>query len=624
MRLRLVIVLLLLVACAAAQNAPAQFEVIVSQNVMIPMRDGVRLAADIYRPARNGAALEGKFPVILERTPYNKERSRSWTMEAARNGYIGIAQDTRGRYRSEGRWRLLRDDVNDGVDTAKWIGAQPWCTCKIGTVGGSYPGGTQHAMAIGNAPFLAAMVPIDAAANTGYFGMRHNGAFELRFVNWIFTYGARDGSHEALNDPGVKKALEEAAQHITDYVRGLPIRPGTTPLKLVPDYESWLVEALSTGDLNDFWKNMGVDVADHAAEYKDIPVYHVGGWYDSWAAQTSNMTYATLTKTKHNQRLIMGPWTHGGAERSYAGEAEFGPESTIKYADLQKRWFDRWLKGIENGVDKEPPVRIFTMGGGDAHKTPEGRIFVGGSWRSEQEWPLKRAVSTPYYLHADGSLSPQQPPASQPTHYLFDPKHPVPTLGGNISSEGELMVNGALDQRCRATYWSCEGDSRPLSARNDILVFQSAPLEQDIEVTGRLLVKFWASSSASDTDFTAKLIDVYPPNQDFPAGVDLNVADSIVRARYRNSREKAELMKPGEVYEFTIEMYPTSIVFKRGHRIRLDISSSNFPRFDVNPNTGEPLNNNRRWAMADNAIYHDPQHPSHIALPVIPPGSKSP
>ncbi|HEY8130704.1 MAG TPA: CocE/NonD family hydrolase, partial [Thermoanaerobaculia bacterium] len=536
-----------------------------------------------------------------------------------KDGYIVVSQDTRGRYHSEGRWRFLADDVNDGYDTAKWLGAQPWCSCKIGTIGGSYPGGTQHALAISGAPFLAAMVPIDAVANAGYFGLRHNGAFELRFFNWIFTFGARDGSQEALHNPRTKHVLEQTSEHVNEYVKGLPLRAGTTPLKLVPDYEAWLIHAMNTGDLNDDWKNFGASVVDHVSEYKDVPVYHVGGWYDSWAGPTANMTFAMLAKTKHNQRLIMGPWTHGGAEVTYSGEAEFGPEAQIKYFDFAKRWFDRWLKGISNGVDKEAPVRIFVMGGGDAHKTADGRVLVGGHWRDEQEWPLTRAIATNYYL-ADGMLSTRPPQPSEPTSYLFDPGHPVPTLGGNISSSGSLATNGALDQRCRADYWPCEGDSRPLSARNDILVFQTPPLDRDLEVTGRLIVKLWASSNAPDTDFTAKLIDVYPPNDDFPAGIDLNVSDSIVRARYRNSLEKSELMKPGQVYQFTIEMYPTSLVFKRGHRIRVDISSSNYPRFDLNPNTGEPLNQNRRWAIATNVVYEDPQHPSHIELPVIPTG----
>jgi len=608
----------LLFVLAQAQSAP-KFDIAIARNVMVPMRDGVRLATDIYRPAQNGAAVDGKFPVIMERTPYDKS-GLDWLLDFVKDGYVVVAQDTRGRYSSEGRWRFMPDDVNDAYDTAKWLGAQPWCSCRIGTIGGSYDGATQHAMAISGAPFLAAVVPIDAAANAGYYGLRHHGAFELRFFNWIFTYGARDGSHEALSNPHTKQVLEEMSKHVTEYVKGLPLRAGTTPLKLAPDYESWLIEAMGHGDLDGFWRNYGASVVDHVAEYKDVPVYHIGGWYDSWAAQTANMSYAALAKAKHDQKLIMGPWVHGGAEDSFAGEAEFGPEAAIKYTELAKRWFDRWLKGMPNGADKGPPVRIFVMGGGDGHKTAEGRVFVGGHWRDEREWPLSRAVTTSYYFAEGGLLSPKPPESPASTSFVFDPKHPVPTLGGNISSSGALATNGALDQRCRADYWPCEGDTRPLSARNDVLVFESAPLDRDLEVTGRVAVKLWISSTAPDTDFTAKLIDVYPPSDDFPAGIALNVGDSIVRARYRDSLQKAELMTPGEIYPLTIELYPTSLLFRRGHRIRVDVSSSNFPRFDINPNTGEPLNRNRRWAVATNTVYHDPRHPSHVELPVIPAG----
>ena len=601
---------------AYAQQSEGRYEIDVTKNVMIPMRDGVRLAMDIYRPALNGRPAPGKFPVILERTPYNKDGIAAWARYFVPRGYTAIGQDVRGRYASEGNWRPHRDDNNDGYDTAKWIGEQPWCDGKIGTVGTSYPGGTQHALAISNPPYLQAMIPVDAMSDYGRYGIRHNGAFELRWLNWIFTLGNPNGSHYA-QDPAVREALTKLGEQVRDYARGLPLRRGMTPLKLAPDYESWLVEAMSHGDYDDYWKNMGASVVDHVAEYKDIPVYLVGGWYDSWDAMTSNLNYVALSKAKKGPiRLIMGPWTHGGQTHSSAGEAEFGPEAALDFTAFQQHWFDRWLKGIDNGVDREPPVRIFVMGGGDAHKTPEGRIFVGGRWRDEHEWPLARTSTTPYYLHPDGSLSTEKPGKSSPTRYVFDPHHPVPTLGGNISSEGILMFRGAADQRCRKDFWLCE-DERPLSARNDILVFQTPPLAHDTEVTGRLIVKLWATSSAPDTDFTAKLIDVYPPNADFPAGVDLNIEDSIVRGRYRDSLEHATSMKPGGVYSFTIEMYPTSLVFKRGHRIRLDISSSNFPRFDVNPNTGEPLNGNRRWAIAENAIYHDPLHPSHILLPIV-------
>ncbi len=624
---------LLLHAQKPARPADAGYEIVVEHNVMINMRDGVPLACDIYRPAMNGKAGEGKFPVILERTPYGKQTVESWARYFVPRGYIAIGQDVRGRYGSKGKWRPFRDDGPDGFDTLKWIGTQGWSDGRVGTVGTSYPGGTQHALALADPPFLAAMIPADAMSDFGRYGVRHNGAFEMRWMNWIFNIGGPEGSR-AARDPNTREALLKLGEQVREYAKGMPLRRGTTPLKLNPEYEDWLVEAMSHGDYDSFWKDAGADVVAHAAEYKDIPVYHLGGWYDSWGTQVANLNYVTLSKAKRSmQRLIMGPWTHGGRTRSYAGEAEFGPEAAIDFDAFELRWFDHWLKGIENGVDREPPVRIFVMGGGDAHRTSEGRVFVGGHWRNESGWPLARAVETPYYLRANGVLSADKPTMEAPSTYQFDPQHPVPTLGGNISSHNSppshkntitrpgdsnnLMEQGAYDQRCRPEIWTCE-DSRPLSARNDVLVFQTEPLAQDMEVTGRLIVHFWARSSASDTDFTAKLIDVYPPNSDFPAGVDLNVADSIVRARYRDSLEHSALMKPETVYPFTIEMYPTSLLFKKGHRIRLDISSSNFPRFDVNPNTGEPLNDNRHWAVALNTIYHDAQHPSHIVLPVVP------
>jgi putative CocE/NonD family hydrolase len=614
------VVLLFGAVGACAQN----YEIAVIKDMTIPMRDGVRLHADIYRPARNGAPAPGKFPIILERTPYGKGFLAGFADYFVPRGYVVVLQDVRGRYQSEGKWAPIRDDPNDGFDTAKWLGDQEWSDGNIGTMGSSYDGATQHAMAIAGAPYLKAMVPRNAMSDFGRYGVRHNGAFELRFFNWIMTLGyatgtntVREAAARAASDPAAARALVDMTARVREYVRNLPLRPGTTPLKFAPDYEAWLIEAMGHGDYDDFWKNAGSSVIDHLAEYKDIPVYHTTGWYDSWGTPVANLNFPELRKAKKSlQRLMVGPWIHSSETLSYAGEAQFTPDAALDLDAFHLRWFDHWLKGIDNGVDREPPVRIYVMGGGDGHKTAEGRIFVGGHWRDEQEWPPARAVPTPYFLHADGVLSEDKPAAAAPIAYLFDPKNPVPTLGGNISSQGTLMFQGAADQRCRTDFWLCT-DTRPLSARNDVLVFQTAPLAQAMEVTGRLVVKLWASSNAPDTDFTAKLIDVYPPSADFPAGVDLNIGDSIVRARYRNGG-KAELLKPGQAYEFTIEMYPTSLLFQKGHRIRLDISSSNFPRFDVNPNTGEPLNRNRRVQTAENTIYLDAQHPSRILLPVMP------
>jgi putative CocE/NonD family hydrolase len=604
--------LLFLFPAVVSLAQPPAYDVIASKRIMVPMRDGVRLATDIYRPGRDGAPVEGKFPAIVERTPYLPYGD--WNAQTyVPRGYVLVIQSVRGRFGSEGHWTMFQDDARDGADLARWLGKQPWFDGGIGTIGTSYPGGTQHAMAVGNAPYLKAMVPVDAASNMGLYGARHNGAFELRFFNWIFIRGGAPDADNPLEQAEWKKL----ADMVPEYLKSLPLRTGTTPLHMDPDYEAWLVEAMRHGDYDDWWKRLPNSVVEHVAEYEDVPVYHVTGWYDSWAAQVANLNYPVLSKAKKGpHKLIIGPWVHGGQEDTSAGEAEFGPEAAAHLTAVCFRWFDHWLKGVDNGVDREPPVRIFVMGGGGGKKVAEGRVFVGGHWRNEQEWPLQRAKPMTFYLHAGGGLSAEKPKASAPTPYQFDPKDPVPTIGGNISSAGNLMFPGAFDQRCRPNLLFCK-DQRPLAARNDVLVFRTSPLANDTEVTGTAVVNLWASSSAADTDFTAKLVDVYPPSADFPAGVELNVADSIVRARYRDSLEKASLMQPRQVYRFQIRMYPTSLVFARGHRIRLDISSSNFPRFDVNPNTGEPLNDNRRWAVADNTIYHEPGRESQIILPVV-------
>jgi putative CocE/NonD family hydrolase len=626
----------------ARAQADERYEIVAMRNVMVAARDGVRLATDVYAPGRGGTTT-GRFPTLVERTPYNKDGSAdNLTAYFVPRGYVVVLQDVRGRYRSEGKWRPIRDDGTDGADLLKWIAEQPWSNGKVGTVGTSYGGATQHAIGIANAPSLAAMVPVDAMSNCGQFGIRHNGAFELRWLNWVFTLGNATGTRASATGltqsqngslaaaraavaPETVPALQEMGTLVQQYAKSLPLRPGTTPLKFAPDYEAWLIDAMGHGDNDSYWANMGSSVVDHIEEYQDVPSYHVTGWYDSWGAQVASLNYVQLSKAKKSlQRLIVGPWTHGGQSQSFAGLAEFGEAAAVVMNALRRRWFDRWLLGLQNGVDREPPVRIFVMGAGDGHKTAEGRLFVGGAWREEREWPLGRTVYTPYYLHGDGTLSPESPAgASTPTRYSFDPRNPVPTIGGNVSSEGLLMPRGARDQRCYPDHWLCR-DTLPLSARQDVVVFQTPPLEGDVEATGRLVVKLWAGSNAPDTDFTAKLIDVYPPSRDFPSGVDLNIGDSVVRARYRESLIAPKMLEADRPVEFTIEMYPTSLVFRRGHRIRLDISSSNFPRFDVNPNTGEPLNQNRRWRIADNTVYHDRQHPSRMILPIIPASRTSP
>ena len=309
---------------------------------------------------------------------------------------------------------------------------------------------------------------------------------------------------------------------------------------------------------------------------------------------------------------------HGGQGSKVAGEVEFGGDAAVNLLAWRLRWYDRWLKGESNGLDEDPPVLLYIMGTGDDGKTSSGHLRHGGFWRAEQAWPLDRARPTSYYFHGDGSLSTSAPVVDEDrTTYTFDPRHPVPTIGGNISSNTGLMANGGYDQRPRDDTHAA-GDRLPLSERRDVVVFRTAPLAEDVEVTGTLEVKLWVASTAVDTDFTAKLVDEVPANPDYPLGFDLNIGDSILRARYRESLDRPVLLTPGAVVPITITLYPTANVFKEGHRIRVDISSSNFPRFDLNPNTGDAPGTHRRLLPADNTIFHDARHPSHVVLPVIP------
>ncbi|OGV69392.1 MAG: antibiotic hydrolase [Lentisphaerae bacterium RIFOXYA12_FULL_48_11] len=600
-------------ACLAADN------VILQTNVMVQMRDGVGLATDIYLPAKNGMAVDGKYPVILTRMPYNKNGSKKHGEYFAANGYVFIAQDTRGRYASEGTWHMLVDDGRDGFDCAAWIGRQPWSNGKIGMMGTSYVGGTQHAMAMERAPELVTVIPVDAMSNTGHQSLRNAGAYELRFWNWIMLNAGRGSC--ASRDPALAAMLKDMGTNRFHYLANLPLRRGTTPLKYAPEYEDWLVSAMEHGVNDSFWAQN--NIIEHADRYKDIPVYLVCGWYDSWGGNTTT-NFVTLTRAlKSPVYLIMGPWIHGMQAAHSHGQVDFGKNAAIgDELAWRREWYDHWLKGVENSVGKAAPfatkVRLFIMGAGDGKKTEKGLLSHGGYWRDEHEWPLARTRNTKYYFGRGGSLCVDKPNIEESnTSFTFDPRQPVPTIGGNISSGDGIMLQGAWDQRGGSHIWNWTLPI-PLSARNDIVVFQSEPLAEDVEVTGEVEVRLWASSSAVDTDFTAKLLDIYPSSTDWPGGFDLNIGDGIVRARFRDSDREEKLMKPGRIYPFTIKLYPTSNVFKKGHRIRVDVSSSNFPRFDVNPNTGEPLNNHRRVITAVNTIYHDQDHSSHIVLPVIP------
>ena len=594
-------------------------------NAMVPMRDGARLAADIRRPAREGQPVEGPFPVLLHRTPYNKS-VEARVLEASfftSRGYVTVVQDCRGRYASDGEFTKYVYEGPDGYDTLGWLAQQSWCNGKVGTYGLSYAAHTQAALACLNPPQLACMwMDSGGFSNAFLSGCRNGGAFELRQVTWAFN--------EAMESPQVhahplvaKTALER--QDIHDWFQRMPWKKGHSPLKWTPDYEEYLMEIWSHEIFDAYWQQVGLCAEAHYERFAAVPQIHMGSWYDPYARSTTD-NFSALSRVKNGPvGLIMGPWTHGARSVTHSGDADMGPQSILDnnldrdYNHLRLRFFDYWLKGTENGWDQEPPVRIFVMGGGSGRRNSQRRLDHGGRWRTEREWPLARAQNTAYYLQPGGGLSTQAPQGHHsPSRYLFDPAWPVPTIGGNISSGQPIMVAGGFDQRESPDFHGSRPPYLPLAARPDVLVFQTVPLTEAVEVTGPISVNLWISSSAVDTDFTAKLIDVYPPSQDYPEGYALNLTDGILRAKFRVSWVRPELMAPGAVYPITIQLLPTSNLFLQGHSVRLDISSSNFPRFDVNGNTGENPGVSPVKIPAQNSVHHSPDHPSRVMLPIIP------
>ena len=602
----------------AYQGSHQQYDVVCEANTMVPTRDGLGLATDIYFPAASGRRAEGVFPVVLERTPYDKASPRNVTKGKyfARRGYVCALQDVRGRFKSDGEWYAFAKEAPDGYDTVEWLGTQSWSNGKVGTMGDSYAGSDQCALATLDPPHLSTMIVGVGASSYYHSSMRQNGTLEQRFQIYAFRMAVT--SKEAEADPSLKAALTSVfPSQMPQIVSKLPLKEGATVLRLLPSYERWAIDILTHGDYSDYWKQRGYAIFEYYEEHADVPTLYLGGWYDSYARNTCESFVALSKMKKSPQRLLMGPWTHAAYEFTFAGDIDFGTEAHIDYNDFKLAWFDRYLKDMHTEVADWSPVRIFTMGTGAARKNYEGRLEHGGYWRDEADWPLPGTQLTPYYLAGDGFLSTEMPQNGlYPTSgFTFDPGNPVPTIGGGISAANPIMEPGAYDQRGRSDFFGCN-DTLPLNARPDVLTFQTPPLEVDVEVTGPIEMHLWASSSALDTDFTAKLIDVHPPSGDYTDGLAINITDSIIRARYRNGWEKPELLTPGEPYEFVFQLYPTSNVFKRGHRIRLDISSSNWPRFDVNPNTGGPLGLERTFQLAHQTVYHDADCPSHVVLPL--------
>jgi hypothetical protein len=615
----------------------AVYEVVVERDVMVAMRDGARLATDIHRPARNGVAASGRFPVILERTPYGKalasrsEVDRATTearprSEVARwfveRGYVVVYQDCRGRHGSEGKFIKYLSDGEDGYDTVAWIAAQPWCNGKVATMGLSYAAHTQGALACLAPPALAAMVIDSGAFSNAYLsGIRNGGAFEMKQATWAFNQ-AKESPH-ARRNAHVRKAMER--ENLIDWFKAMPWKPGHSPVRWVPEYEDYLFEQWTHGAFDDYWKQLGIYAEGFYDRFADVPQVHMSSWYDAYI-RTATDNYIALSRRKRGPvRLIMGPWTHGDRSKTYAGDVDFGPAATIDgnlaehWRAFRLRWFDHWVKGVANGVDREPAVRLFLMGGGSGRRNADGRLDHGGRWIAGNDWPLPEVQSTRYHLHADGRLDPAVPAEGVPSlAYDYDPANPVPTIGGPLTSGQPVFEGGAYDQREDERFFGVRHPGLPLAARADVLVFETAPLAQDVAVIGPVVVKLYVSSSCVDTDFTAKLIDVHPANDDYPLGFDMNLCDGILRCRYRRSWEKPELMTPGQVCEITIEPFATCNLFKAGHRIRLDISSSNYPRYDINFNTGEPEGRARLKRVATNRVYVDRARASHVVLPIVP------
>ncbi|HUC73439.1 MAG TPA: CocE/NonD family hydrolase [Stellaceae bacterium] len=602
--------------------------IVVEPDLLVRARDGVGLATDVYRPAHGGP-----FPVLLERTPYDKsapsraERTaavptpRSRAEVAAyflRHGYTVVYQDCRGRYKSGGRFTKYLSEAEDGYDTLAWLVRQPWCNGRVGTFGLSYAAHTQAALGCLDPPGLAAQyLDCGGFSNAYRSGIRHDGAFDLKQATWAYNNALADAK-----DPVIKAALE--GQDIKAWLGRLPWRKGDSPLSAAPDYEDYLFEQWGHGNFDEFWKQPGIYAEGYWEKYADVPVTHLSGWYDPYA-RTAVENYAGLSKRgRAPNRLILGPWTHGDRSLTYAGDVDFGAAAAVDgnlaedFFGLRRAWFDRWVKGVDNGVEAEPPVQVFVMGGGSGRRNAAGRLDHGGRWRSAAAWPLPQTQWTPFYLHPDRSLRPAKPEASPPLAFRFDPHRPVPTVGGALSSGEPVMRGGAFDQREVPHVFGAREPYRPLCQRPDVLSFATPPLDREIEIVGPVTVRLWVASDGPDTDFTAKLVDVHPPSADYPDGFAMNLTEGLLRLRYRDSWEQPTLMTPGEVYAVTIELFPIGNLFMPGHRLRLDISSSNFPHFDVNPNSGEPEGSMEHPRIAENRVFVDRERPSHIVLSIIP------
>ena len=582
------------------------FSISVEQDVPTEMRDGTTLLADVYRPAG-----EGRWPVLLQRTPYNKQllglaplHVDLW--KAVRRGYAVVIQDCRGRYRSDGEFNPFHQEIPDGYDTVEWCAAQPWSDGNVGMYGTSYVGAVQWLAAIATPPSLRCIIPIFTASDYYEGWTYQGGAFQWGFMcNWVLPYLTsadliRRNEREPIPD------FDAWRNRLIDAVDGMDETVKTLPLGDLPISEAWspyFAEWLAHATRDEFWRAVSIeDRHDRIA----VPALNVGGWYDIFLDGTLRNFAGVRAKgatdeARTGSRLLLGPWTHTTPPLPQSGDVDFGLRAgytlsplTMDVDAIYFRFLDYWLRGIDDGFTDEAPARIYVMG--------------EDVWRSEEEWPLARAVETEYFLSSggnanssagDGALATEPGAGERPDVYLYDPFHPVPSVGGQLCCYPAKFCPGVFDQRA-------------VEARPDVLVYVTPPLARDIEVTGPVRLHLWAATTAADTDFTAKLVDVYPDGQ------ARNLTDGIIRARYRQGTDAARPISPGEPTEYTIDLWATSNLFRRGHRIALEVSSSNFPRFDRNLNTGHVLGADAQMRPAVQTVFHDREHPSRLVLPVVP------
>lgn len=580
----ILITLLWLSFTAVSVSSQTLYRVTIEPGVSVKMRDGVSLAADIYRPVS-----DEKFPVILSRTPYNRTGDPRMANELASHGYIVVLQDARGRFASGGEFYPFRNESADGYDTIEWAAKLDQSNGKVGMFGGSYVGATQMLAAMAVPPHLVSIFPY-VTASEYYDGWTYQNGALMQWFSSSWTSGL------AID---TLRRYADRAQAPKEWVNTLPLQDYQllkTPQasELAPYFRDWLSHERDDA----YWAQWRV--SDHYSQMTVMGL-HAGGWHDLFL-KGSIKNYnglrqqAATAEARAGQRLIVGPWAHAPTSPAgKVGEVTFGKDAVLDNTSTTLKWFDHSLKGIKNEFSSGAPVRLFIMG--------------NNVWRDEQEFPLARTRYTKFYLHAskgansvagDGSLSVTAPGAEKKDEFDYDPQNPVPTIGGRLCCGGALPP-GPADQRAN--------ESRP-----DVLVFSTPPLTADTEVTGYILVELYASTSAIDTDFTALLVDVDE------SGYARFLTDGIVRARYRENTKAGSPITPGQVYKYTIDLWATANVFKAGHRIRLYISSSNFPRFNRNLNTGEDITGTSRSLKAHQTIYHDRDHSSVLILPVIPGG----